>query len=212
MLAFAAALVLQAATLPEKPVVAYSGIPSVSGSNVVIQSHTVNLSIFKDYVDVSSLTLVKNSGPAGAANINVGFGSLGGAQVPTALTATWAGKPLVLTQEKRMDQLSGIPPMDGAGAMQNLGTYALRISYRVPLGKCGFDHKQRLAAYGLLSSTPIGTLMVTYQYAPGVVFHEPEAGPNLGWQVGLKGAFLKLNNYDGKADVSYCAFYPGGFK
>ena len=111
-----------------------------------------------------------------------------------------------------MDQLSGIPPMDASGPMVSLGSYALRISYRVPLGKCGFDHKQRLAVYGLTSPAPIGTLMVTYKYAPGVVFHDPEAGPDLGWQIGHKGAFLRINGYDGKAGLSYCAFYPGGFR
>src|SRR5205085_2158978 len=62
MLALAAAILLQTTTLPEKPVVAFTGIPSFAGANFTIQSHTVNLVIGKEYVDVSSLTLVKNNG------------------------------------------------------------------------------------------------------------------------------------------------------
>jgi hypothetical protein len=212
MLALAAALFLQNSALPEKAAVSYSGIPTVSGGNITVQSHTVTILLSKDHADVSSLTMIKNNGPAGKASIEIGFGSLRQASLPTGVSATWANTSVALVSAKRMDQLSGTPPMHGSGAMQSLGTYALRMKYSVPLGKCGFDHKQFIAAYDLTSPVPIGTLMVTYSYAPGVVFHEPEAGPGTGWQIGLKGAFLRVDNYDGKAGLSYCAFYSGGFK
>ncbi|HVT12799.1 MAG TPA: hypothetical protein VHE55_11075 [Fimbriimonadaceae bacterium] len=215
MLALAAALALQNSDLPEKAVVAYSGIPTVTGQNIVVQSHSVTLLLKKDHAEVSSLTLIKNDGPAGTAAVTIPeFQSVPGAP-SFAIAATWANAPLTLSRE----QIMGIPEnrnptwrFSGKGPMKNLGTYALRISYSVPLGKCGFDHKQFLAAYDLNSPAPIGTLMTTYTYGPGVVFHEPEAAPNLGWQVGQKGAFLRLNGYDGKGGLSYCAFYSGGFK
>ncbi len=216
MLALAAAIAFQNTKLPENAVVRYSGIPTVTGQNIAIQSHTVTITVAKDYVVASSLTLVKNNGAAGVASVSFPGLQVGG--VPASLSnfeASWAGKPQPVAIAYLIDK-SGKPVLRTnsytiSGAMQNLGSYALRISYRVPIGKSGFDHKQFLAAYDLTSPAPIGTLMVTYNYAPGVVFHEPDAGPNIGWQIGLKGAFVKIANYDGKAGLSYCAFYAGGF-
>ncbi|MFI5387067.1 MAG: hypothetical protein ACHQ50_13215 [Fimbriimonadales bacterium] len=214
MLALAAAIAFQNNTLPEKAVVAYSGIPKITGQNIAIQSHTVTITVSKEFADVSSLTLIKNNGAAGNAVILIpGFQTAGTASVPS-VSATWTNIAVPLLREPMMSIPEARNPsvrFSGSGPMQNLGTYALRISYRLPIGRSGFDHKQYLGAYDLTSPVPIGTLMVTYNYAKGVVFHEPEAGPNLGWQVGEKGAFVKVVNYDGKAGLSYCAFYSGGF-
>lgn len=215
MLALVAAVAFQNSSLPEKAVVSYAGIPTITGGNVTIQSHTVTVLLTKDHAEVSTLTLVKNNGAAGNVTVTIPeFQSEAGAP-SFAISATWANAPMMLKREGIM----GIPEQrnpswrfSAAGPMKNLGTYALRTDYSVPLGKCGFDHKQFLAAYDLNSPAAIGTLMVTYKYGPGVVFHEPEAGPNLGWQIGLKGAYVRLDNYDGKAGLSYCAFYSGGFK
>lgn len=215
MLAIAAAIAFQSSNLPEKAVVAYSGIPTITGQNVAIQSHTVTILLTKDRAEVSTLTLVKNNGGAGSASFSIPEFQTEPPAPGFEVTATWANTPVTLKREG----IVGIPEQrnpswrfSAAGPMKNLGTYALRVTYSAPLGKCGFDHKQWLAAYDLTSAVPIGTLMVTYKYGPGVVFHEPEAGPNLGWQIGLKGAYVRLDNYDGKGGLSYCAFYPGGFK
>jgi hypothetical protein len=202
---FAAISILAPTALPEQTYLGYSGIPSVTGTNLVVQSHTVSLTLHNDHVDVSSLTLVKNNGPAGTCEIDIPSGGLRDAPAPSGFVATWANAPVTLTH------------LDGKGLdtakvpLKYLGSYALRIHYSEPIGKCGFAHDRLIAAYSLQSDVPIGTLMVTYAYAPGVVFHLPEAGPKLGWQVGQKGAFVKLTNYDGKTGLTYCAFYPAGF-
>lgn len=213
MVALTAALLFRTpGDLPEKAAVGYCGIPDLANRNLVIQSHTATLTIASDHVEVSTLTLVKNNGPAATYTVNLLPASRGGSPVPAGITATWANAPVAWNQAHRMDQMSGQPPIYASLRVQKLGTYALRIKYSAPIGKCGFDHKQRIVAYDLFSTAPIGTLMVTYSCAQGVVFHEPEAGPDLGWQIGVRGAFLKLDNYNGKAGLSYCAFYPGGFK
>ena len=98
-------------------------------------------------------------------------------------------------------------PTTATAKVQNLGSYALRINYRVPLGKCGFDRKQFLAAYDLTSAQPIGTLMISYKFGPRAVFRLPEPKPDLGWQIGTTGAFLKKTDYDGRAGLSHLAFY-----
>lgn len=209
MLALAAALVVQTG-LPEKAVVQWSGIPAISAPTTHIQFHNVTLTINKTYVDVASTTLVKNDGGPGVASIAIYQSQLGGTSLPPVpVTATWAGKPLAIAG---WSGSRGASAATTSAPMLNLGSYALRISYRVPIGISGFDHKQRVAAYDLTSAAPIGTLMVTYAYAPGVVFHLPDMGPNLGWQIGPKGAFVRINDYDGKAGLSSCAFYPGGFR
>ncbi|HTQ12003.1 MAG TPA: hypothetical protein VMI31_18215 [Fimbriimonadaceae bacterium] len=212
MLSLLAAIAFQSTTLPEKAAVEFSGIPGVTGQNIAVESHSVTITLTKQYADVSSLTLIKNNGPAGNAGITVSMGVVG-TEMPSdpGLTGTWANVPIAFNHPKRADQLSGIPPYEGFGKMQNLGTYALRLHYRLPIGHSGLGHKQFLAAYDLTSLVPIGTLMVTYTYGPGVVFHEPEAGPNIGWQIGQRGAFVKLAPYDGKTALSYCAFYNAGF-
>ena len=209
MLALAAALVLQSG-LPEKAVVQWSGVPAISGANVHIQFHNVTLTVYKTYVDVSSTTLVKNDGGPGPATIRIFQNQAGGTGLsPVPTTATWAGKPISFGGWVGS---RGASVSAATASMQNQGSYALRVSYRVPIGVSGFDHKQRVVAYDLESPMPIGTLMATYSYAPGVVFHLPELSPDLGWQIGPKGAFVRINNYDGKAGLSSCAFYPGGFR
>jgi hypothetical protein len=206
MLALAAAFVLQNTTLPNNALVDYSGIPTVTGGNITIQSHSVTLTMAKDHIDVSSLTLVKNNGPAGQVGISLPqFKSGDGPVRAPGFKATWANNPLTLAGQARSDE--PLKPWTSTGSMVNLGTYALRISYTLPMGKCDLGHKEFLAAYDLTSPVPIGTLMVTYSYGKGVLFHDPELKPSLGWQIGERGAFLRVDGYDGKAGLSYFASY-----
>ena len=206
MLALAAAVVLQNTPLPSNAIVDYSGIPSITGGNISIQSHTVTITLNKDTEEVSSLTLVKNNGPAGRVSISLPHFKNSDGQISfPVLHASWANKPLVLAgQVHSADQVG---PWSSSGAMQNLGTYALRVSYTGPIGKCDLGHKEYLAAYDLSSSVPIGTLMVTYAHGREILFHDPEVKPALGWQIGDKGSFIRVNDYDGKAGLSYFASY-----
>ena len=168
----------------------------------------MTLQVTKDHVDVSSVTLIKNNGAAGSFEVDIPTGDLGGADAPTDLVATWVSEPVALTATAG----SGHTGYTATVPVQNLGSYALRIKFTEPIGRCGMDHKRRLAVYGLSSPVPIGQLQVSYAYEPGVVFHLPVVGPARSkWQVGLKGAFLKVDHYDVKMGLSYCAFYPAGF-
>lgn len=215
MLTVALALtILQGPKLAENAAVDFSGIPEITGGNVSIVSHSVTIELNKTFADVNSLTLVKNNGAAGRVDlaiprIHVDKGVASSAHFD--VQATWANAPIALNQAMRSRWGADLDFLSGNGAMVAGGSYALRIHFRAPLGKAGFDRKQLIAAYDLSSSNPIGQVNVTYRYAPKVVFHLPSAHPRLGWQIGTKGAFVRLTNYAGDAGASYVTFYPGGF-
>lgn len=206
---------LQGPKLAENAAVDFSGIPEISGGDVAITSHSVTVELNKTFADVTSLTLVKNNGAAGRVDLTIPRAHADKGVASSAhfdVQASWANAPIALSQAMRSCWGADLDFLSGKGAMVAGGSYALRVHYRVPLGKAGFDRKQLIAAYDLSSSLPIGQVNVTYRYAPKVVFHLPSAHPNLGWQIGTKGVFVRLTNYAGEAGVSYVTFYPGGFK
>jgi hypothetical protein len=216
MLALAVALLFVQTPLPENASVEYSGIPQVTGGQVTFVSHSATLELYKDYAWVTSTSQLHNDGGAGAVTITVPRARLGmpNSGAPTVpVSATWL---LNLTPGPTSSTINGritsfTNSLIGSAPLKSGGSYALRISYRVALGKAGFDRKQLLSAYGLSSPVPIGTLNVTYRYAKGVVFRLPEPKPEIGWQIGDRGAFVRIANYDGATDLSYLLFYPGGF-
>ncbi len=217
MLALAAALVLQTA-LPENPSVDYSGLPQVSG-HVTFVSHAVTLELYKDYALVSSVSQIHNDGGAGSVTVTIPRGRIGDEKSGSpgfGVSATWVNTPIQLgagssTSAPNGKQSIFTSSLKGTAKMTAGGSYALRINYRVPLGRCGFDKKQYLAAYDLASPVSVGVVNVTYKYAKGVVFRLPLPKPDLGWQMGDRGAFVRLANYDGQTSLSYMAFYSGGF-
>ena len=52
---------------------------------------------------------------------------------------------------------------------------------------------------------------ISYKYSDKSVFQLPEMHPNLGWQIGDKGAFVREVNYWPDNQLTYLSFYPGGF-
>jgi hypothetical protein len=185
----------------DHPIVGYSGIPQIASPNLTIVSHNVTLAISKDRVDISSVTLFKNNGPAGSYVVTVPIWSMGGAPTPSPITASWADAPV--SWEPTSSTV--------AVQVQNQGSYALRIKYSQNHGSSGADRMKHLVAYDLHSAGQVGTLMVTFTFAPDSVFHLPDVGPGAGWEVGPKGAFLKREGYAGRSGVAYCSFYPAGF-
>jgi hypothetical protein len=219
MHALIAAIVLQGQDLPENPNVDYSGIPQVTGASTSLVSHSATIELYKDYAMVSSVTQVRNLGGAGAATLTFTRGRVGDEKSGAPnfpLTVTWNNKAVALSAKAGTSQLNGKHSMFsanmwGKGAMVKGGSYSLKVSYRVPLGRAGFDRKQYLAAYDI-ASAPVGVANITYKFAKGVVFRLPEPKPDLGWQVGARGAFVRLENYDGGHGLTFLNFYSGGFE
>jgi hypothetical protein len=57
----------------------------------------------------------------------------------------------------------------------------------------------------------LGQMNIAYRYNEKTVFRLPEMHPNLGWQVGDKGAYVREDNYWPDNQLTYLSFYPGGF-
>jgi hypothetical protein len=210
----------QMMALPENPSVDYSGVPQISGGTTTLVSHSATIELYKDYAMVSSTTQVHNEGGAGSVTVMIPRGRLGDEKSGSPkfpVTVTWNNKPVALGVKGSSSMMHGKTSMymanlEGKVPMVKGGSYALKANYRVPLGKAGFDRKQLMAAYDLSSPTGIGVVNVTYKFAKGVVFRLPEPKPDLGWQVGARGAFVRLQNYDGNAGLTYMNFYFGGFR
>jgi len=221
-----ALLAFQGARLPENPSFDYSGLPQLrTAEKVDFQTHSVTLEIGgvrEGYVDVSTTTVLKNTTDATIrATLIIPRRRLGdpnSGQPTFDISATWDKKPLKLT------------PASDHGYSETVGkvvkyssdlstkvilsagsTYALKINYQVLLGKGGYEQKQRLAGYLFDGDKTIAQLNIVYRYTNKTVFRLPEMHPNLGWQIGEKGAFVREENYWPDNQLTYLSFYPGGF-
>jgi hypothetical protein len=221
-----ALLALGGQKLPDNPSFDFSGLPMLrTAEKIDVQIHTVTLEIgtIKDgYVDVSTLTVYKNlTGAAVRATLIVPrrrYGDAGSGQPSFDISATWDKKALPLTPAsdhgyseavgkvvKYASDLSAKVKLD-PGA-----THALRITYEVPIGKSGYEQHQRAVGYIFDGDKTIDQMNIAYKYNEKTVFRLPEMHPNMGWQVGEKGAFVRQNNYWPDNKLTYLTFYPGGF-
>lgn len=204
----------------------YSGLPQLrTAEKVDVQAHsvTVNVGLIKEgYVDVSALTLYKNM-TAGRIRATLivprrRLGDANSGQPGFDISATWNKAPLALVPAsdhgysepagnlvKYSSDLSAKVTLD-AGA-----TYSLRINYEVPIGKAGYEQKERVAGYLFDGDKTIDQLNITYKYNEKTVFDLPDMRPNMGWQVGYGGAFIRETNYWPDNQLTYMQFYPGGF-
>jgi len=221
-----ALLAFQGQRLPENPSFDYSGLPQLrTAEKVEIQTHGVTIDIggVKDgYVDVATTTVFKNTTNAIVKATLIiprrRFGDANSGQPSFDIVATWDKKPLPLIPAsdhgysevvgktvKYASDLSTKVKLD-PGA-----TYALRVTYQVLLGKSGYEQKQRVAGYLFDGDKTVAQMNIVYRYTDRSVFGLPEMHPNLGWQVGSKGAFLREVNYWPDNQLTFLTFYPGGF-
>jgi hypothetical protein len=220
----AAALAAQAPVAPALPpnaMLAYTGLPTLQSSQgpLDVRSHSVTLTVRNGVVEGVSTTEIRN--PASAvANVTVRIPERGvsasSARPTVTVEATWAGRPLELgigdipvTKGSRSSRWSS--DRSATAYMPPRSTAALRITFRVPLGTAGLDRKLRLLAYELGGDQPIGQLNLTVRYDEREVFRLPEIRPVAGWQIGPRGAFLRLQNFRPKGETVVATFYPGGF-
>ncbi len=218
------ALALQAyAGLPEHAGFDFSGLPTAAYATMHAQTHGATVATTDDFADFSSQTVYKNIGEAGTATLTVPRRRIGDAASgnPTfTITATWDKKPIVFTMHAthtgvnlgaglvgyESDVTAKIPVIKG-------GTHVLKINYRVNIGKCGYDRKQKIVGYWLDGNDPIGGLNVAYPYGGKTVFRLPEVFPTeFGWEIGSKGAFVRKANFAPSGELTFITFYPGGFK
>lgn len=221
-----ALLMLGGQKLPENPSFDFSGLPQLrTPEKVDVLSHSVTLDIEatkEGYVDVSSTTVFKNntSSPIRATLLipRRRYGDAKSSFPNFDITATWDKSPLKLIaasdhgfSETVGNVVKYSTDLSSQVKLAAGSTYGLRINYQVPIGKGGYEQKQRLVGYLFDGDKTIGTVNITYRYGGKTVFSLPEAHPNLGWQIGNKGAFVREENYWPDNQLTFIAFYPGGF-
>ncbi len=221
-----ALLTLGGQRLPDNPSFDYSGLPQLrTVEKVEIQFHNVTLQVGlvkEGYVDVSTTTLYKNkTNQAVKATLIVPRRRVGDAnsgQPAFDVTATWDSKPLPLipASDRGYSEIVGkaVKYSSDLSAKVRLApgaTIALRINYQVPIGKSGYEQKQRVAGYLFDGDKTIGQVNIAYKYNEQTVFRLPEMHPNLGWQTGDKGSYVREDNYWPDNQMTYLTFYPGGF-
>ncbi len=211
-------------SLPPDTTLDYTGLPQLASSQAYeIRGHSAALKLEGNTVVVESTTEYRNRGDAGTATILVPrrrSGDEASGQPTFSVEATWDKKPVRLTPvaergtSERVDarltkyasDLSVSVPFD------KQSTHALRLRATLALGKTGRGPQRRIAGYLLEGGTPITTLNVAFQYGRPTVFDLPTAEPDLGWQIGSKGAFARKSNFTPHGEMATIAFWPGGFK
>lgn len=221
------ASLLAAATLaqatPARAVYAYTGLPAFESNQgaVEVRSHSVTILLHNGLADGTSTTEVRNpSDKPATVKIRIplkGYATAGDAPMVSA-TATWSGRelPLLAGSAPRAANPSNLPSfwsgfVEGTASMPPRSTSALKIAFKAPLGTSGLDRKLKVVAYDLSGGQPIGLLNATLRYDERQVFGLPKLVPNEGWQIGARGAFLRIPSFTPKDGPVVATFYPGDF-
>ncbi|MBN9502902.1 MAG: hypothetical protein BGO01_20240 [Armatimonadetes bacterium 55-13] len=212
--------------VPENPSFDYSGVPSLPGATLKTHGVQVDMSTMK-VATVTSTSVYKNeTNKPVTLTLTIPRRRIGDAQSgnPTFnITALWNNAPIKMapateglngvkigTDDKSYSYHSDLVATVSFKAGQ---TCSLKINYSLPFGRCGYEQKQRIAAYKFDESNPIGLLSISYRYGGPTVFRLPEAQPtDWGWQIGTKGVFARKENFESPGELTYISFYPGGFE
>lgn len=221
----AIALALTPQALPPSPWTGYSGMPRLSVPVVRVDavSHSATIEIGDQFADVATVTLFKNlDAQESQATLTVPKGTLahaeGDGEAKFAVNVLWDNKPLAMRwglADVLVDGPSGLEiPRHGESTviLKPRSTHSVKTSYRVPVGMAGVDRKQRLVAYLIESTQPVGVVKVSYRYGGRTVFNLPQMAPSdWRWQVGARGAFAQQTNLGPSRTMTSIAYYPGGF-
>ncbi len=210
--------------LPSNPSFDYSGVPSLPG--VTLKTHSVQIDMSSAKVSTLTSTSVFKNETSGPVTVTLTIprrrvGDEKSGNPNFAIDAKWDNAAMKLASpaaggpgEKLGGETYGYKSDLSAKVTFKAGqTCSLKISYSLPFGRCGYEQKQKVAAYAFESSNTIGLLSISYRYGGPTVFHLPEAAPkDWGWQVGAKGVFTRKENFQPNGVLTYITFYPGGFE
>lgn len=209
--------------LPPDTALDYTGLPEIASAQPFeIRGHSATLKVEGNTVVVESTTEIRNRGEGGTATVLIPRRRLGddaSGQPTFTVEATWDKKPVKLVSvtsrgtSERVDarQTRYASDLSASVSFAKQATHALRLRATTPLGKTGAAPPRRIAGYLLEGTVPIGVLNLTYQYGRPTVFDLPTAAPDLGWQIGSRGAFARKTGYTPNGEVASIAFWAGGF-
>ena len=209
--------------LPQNTTLDYTGLPQLaSPSAYTIRGHSATIRIEGSTVVVESTTEYRNQGDAGGATLLVPRRRMGdetSGQPTFTVEATWDKRPIRLSPTAARGSSERLSDTETRYASDltarvNLGrqaTHALRLRATLPLGRTGPAPQKRIAGYLLEGGVPISVLNLSFKYGPPTVFNLPTVAPAYGWQVGIRGAFVRKTDYTPDGQAATVAFYNGGF-
>ncbi len=193
--------------LPER--LEFSGSPILDSPNPYrIQTHGVTITIDPSgTATVSSTTVYRNQGGAVSAKLTLQrWGAKG--HIPTfAIKATWDNHPVVFSEKAQPDSDFEVTNLTATVPMGNQATHALRVSYAAAMSRTGYDNKKLTAWYRLDPGHAVDLFTISFKYPEKMVFGLPDMAPDLGWEVGAKGASARKTNFDAKGAVASATFY-----
>lgn len=218
------ALASVVAFLPENPSFDYSGMPYLRGSaGIETRTHAATIELEKGFATITSTTVFKNmSGAKVTATLVVPRRRIGDAMsgMPVFVPAVvWDKTPLTL---RPLSARGSSTPLEGkaVGYTSDLGatvtinpgaTHSVRLTVKLPEGKCGYEKKQRVLGYVFDGGSTIGQTNLAFRAAGKAVFNLPKPFPDWPWQVGAKGAFVRMESFAANGDIAHFTYYPGGF-
>lgn len=219
----------------------YSGFPTVISAlasdelaDLRVRTHSVQAEIVGNTLQVSSTTVYRN-GPRERSKFyairipRFRQGDEKSGQPSFAIKATLDKKPLPLRSERdrgiQTGEKNDVQYLNYLIAPVNLApnaTYALRVQYTVPLGRGGYEFKQRLVGYHFPSlPQAIEQLAFSVRFGDNAVYQLPIFSPKeWPWEIGEKGSALRVDNLifarvEDAPQIApptvLAAFYPGGF-
>jgi hypothetical protein len=194
-------LVLSAKIAPRMG--SYASLPVLVSPNpyrILTENVTIDIKL-DDQIKIVSTTVFRNMGGGSTGRLVFSDGSMA---KPAVVSASWDNKPI------------SIQPMVGKNgktmtcATVPLGaqaTHALRLTVSGMLAKSGYAKDQYIFHYRLAGSQPIGLFSLSYRYRPGSIFGLPKVEPDLGWEVGPKGASIRKTDFNPGNTESTIEFY-----
>ena len=184
--------------------------------------HSMTVKLGKEKSSYESLSLFKNSADVeGEVDLVVAFEAYRsgfGADIP--VTVVWSDEevePVDLKTRYAVPEKGqiGLYALTYRVTVKKLSTHSLRIKFKLPVGKSGIDREERLIAYRVFDikqSQALEQFRMAVKFSEELVFATIASKPDWGWEVGTKGAYLKLDGKksDRDAIVTY-RYYPGGF-
>jgi hypothetical protein len=221
-------------SLPISPTASFdfTGIPLLRSTKayphrVRVVSHSVTLEIHGETVRIESTTVFRNGRkeemPTEVLIPRYRAGDAASGGPDFGVSVTWDKRPLELqpasdraaTEQVRpgLEQIRYRSTLVGKTAMKAEGTHAVRVVATVPLGRSGFERKQRIVGYSLENTaTQIETFDITIRDASGKMFNLPELRPRWRWQSSMKGAYLRQTFFRPEGQIVTATFYPDGFE
>jgi len=189
----------------------YAGLPQLqTANNYRILSENVQLNIGSDdRLRILSTSVYRNIGDSVRAKITFADGFLTSSFPGSKVIAKWDNQPIEFHQT-----------FDSAGnsvatadvSLSKEATHSLKLILVARLARAGLGKDQFRFSYLLSGNHPIDLFSLAYRYVPGSIFGLPTLKPDLGWEIGEKGAAIRKTDFTPSDEETSIEFYRNSMK